>query len=194
MSALIALDVALLLPPGPRETAIQASANLPAEESQGLRLDDEHLPHITLMQQFVRADEIEAALDRIDETLRGQRPVHVKVTGGGKSGRAVWMAIEQTDAIAGLHERLMEHLRGLERPAGTAAAFFEGDARVSDVAWVTGYRLKSSLSAYTPHVTLGHAAHPPVIAPFSFEAAAIAACHLGRFCSCRRVLRNWELI
>ena len=193
MSALLALDVALLLPPDARDRAMRLSADLPAAESHGLRLDADHLPHITLTQHFVRVDEVDAVLERIDETLRGQPPIAVRVTGAGKSGSTVWMAVERTDAIVSLHERLLEALRGLERPGGTAAAFVDGDARVGDIAWVTGYRLKSSLTEYNPHVTLGHAAEAPAIEPFAFEATTVAACHLGRFCSCRRVLRSWDL-
>ena len=193
MSALLALDVALLLPPDARQLAVALSASLPAEHSHDFRLDADHLPHITLTQQFLRVDEIDAAFDRIDETVRSERPLSIRVTGGGKGHNSVWMAIERTDALASLHERLMEALRGLERPGGTAAAFYEGDARVSDVAWVTSYRLQSSLSAYTPHVTLGYAADAPAIEPFTFQATTVAACHLGRFCSCRQVLRSWDL-
>jgi 2'-5' RNA ligase len=199
MSALLALDVALLLPPAARERATQLSQSLgspasPQPSAKGLLLDADHLPHITLTQQFVRADEIDAVLERIDETLRGQTPVAVRVTGGGKGSSAVWMAVERTAEIVSLHERLMESLRGLERPAGTAAAFFEGDARVGDVAWVTSYRLQSSLGSFNPHVTLGHAEKAPAISPFGFQATTVAACHLGRFCSCRRVLRSWDLL
>jgi 2'-5' RNA ligase len=193
MSALLALDVALLLPPDARQKAVTLSATLPEEHSHGFRLDADHHPHITLTQQFVRVEELDAALERIDEAVRGQRPLAIRVTGGGKGHNSVRMEIERSEAIASLHERLMEALRGLERPGGTAAAFFEGDARVGDVAWVTGYRLKSSLSAYTPHVTLGYAADAPAIEPFTFQATTVAACHLGRFCSCRRALRSWEL-
>jgi 2'-5' RNA ligase len=194
MSALLALDVALLLPPDARAHAIRLSESLPSAESHGLRLGPEHLPHITLTQQFVRVDEVEAVLEHIDETLRGHPPVTVHVSGGGKSGSSVWMAVDRTAEIAALHERLMESLRGLERPGGTAGAFFEGDARVGDIAWVASYRLKSSLGSYNPHVTLGHAAEPPAVTPFDFQAAAVAACHLGRFCSCRKVLRCWDLV
>jgi 2'-5' RNA ligase len=198
MSALLALDVALLLPPEARERAVQLSKTLAAPgpasgHKPGLVLDAEHLPHITLTQQFVRVDETEAVFDRIDETLRGQPPITIHVTGAGKGGSSAWMAAERTAEIAALHERLMEALRGLERPGGTAGAFFEGDARVGDVAWVTGYRLKSSLGSYNPHVTLGRAEDPPAIIPFEFQATTVAACHLGKFCSCRRVLRSWEL-
>jgi len=195
MSALLALDVALLLPPDAREQAVRLSQALtPAAAKAGLRLDADHLPHITLSQQFVRADELDAVLDHIDDAVRGQAPITVRVTGGGKGSRSVWMAVERTAELASLHERMMEALRGLERPGGTAAAFYEGNARIGDVAWVSTYRLKSSLGAYTPHVTLGHASKPPAIAPFAFQATTLGACHLGRFCACRRVLRSWELV
>jgi hypothetical protein len=193
MSELLALDIAILPPPDARERAVRLSATLRGSESQGLRLDAEHLPHITLTQQFVRLDELDAVFGRVDEALRGQPPLTIHVTGGGTGASSVWMAVTRTAAISRLHERLMESLRGFERPGGGPAAFFEGDARAGDVVWVAGYRLKSSLSAYTPHITLGHASEPPRVDPLTFEATTVAACHLGRFCSCRRVLRSWEL-
>ena len=63
-----------------------------------------------------------------------------------------------------------------------------------DVQWVTGYRTSSSGPSFQPHITLGHAVRPPAIEPFDFEATTVAACHLGRFCSCRRVLRTYDLV
>ena len=193
MPELLALDVAILPPPDVQQRAVQLSATLPADQSQGLRLDAEHLPHITLAQQFVRRDALDAIFERLDEALRGQRPLTIHVTGGGKGASSVWMAVERKAAISRLHQRLMETLRAFDEPGGGPTAFVEGDARVGDVAWVTGYRLSSSLSAYTPHITLGHAGEPPGVDPLTFEATTVAACHLGRFCSCRQVLRSWEL-
>ena len=193
MTKVLALDVAILPSPEVADRAIRSSAALPPAESHGLLLDDEHLPHITLTQQFVRIEELDAICDRLEGVLRGHPPLSLQVTGGGHGGSSVWMDVEKSEALLALHEQLMETLRGFERPGGTAAAFVDGDARVGDVMWVTGYRLKSSLHAYTPHITLGHAREAPRIDPFLFEATTVAACHLGRFCSCRRVLRRWTL-
>ena len=193
MSKLLALDVAILPPPHVRQRSMKLSATLPADESQGLRLDAGHLPHITVTQQFVRVDELDAVLAAVDEALRGQPPLTVRVTGGGQSASSVWMAVERTEALSQLHGRLMEELRRFERPGGGPVAFFKANARAGDVVWVAGYRLTSSVNAYTPHITLGHASRPPTVDPFTFDATTIAACHLGRFCSCRRVLRSWEL-
>ena len=190
---LIAIDVALLPPPPVSARAIDLSALLPAGDDEGFRLDAEHRPHITLTQQFVRVNELEQALARVDDVLRDQPKLTLSVTGGGQGSSSVWMAVERTPAIADLHERVMEALRGLERADGGQGAFVDSDARVRDALWVAGYRLKSSFGSYTPHITLGHGQEPPWIEPFSFEATTAAVCQLGKFCTCRRVLRQWEL-
>lgn len=190
---LLALDVALLPPPRVNQLAIDLSAALPRDQSHGLRLDATHLPHITLTQFFLREDELEVACDKIDETLRGVRPLHLTITGGAKSSTSVSLAIENTPELQQLHERLMEALRGIERPGGSPHAFAGRNARVGDVLWVSSYRLKSSFGKFWPHITLGHAEHAPEVAPLSFQASQIAACHLGRFCSCHVVKRLWTL-
>lgn len=190
---LLALDVAVLPPPEVRQRAIELSAALPAEASHGLRLDEHHHPHITLMQAFIRAEELDAVLDRVAGVLRGRTPVTIGITGVEQIGNTLSMAVERTPALVALHEELMEALRGYERPGGTPAAFVGADGRVGDVLWVTGYRLKSSFHAFTPHITLGHGEHAPAIAPFSFEGTTVAVCQLGRFCTCQRILREWEL-
>jgi len=193
VSKLLALDVAILPTPALRERAVELSASLPAAESNGLRLDDEHLPHITLSQHFIREDERQLAFEKIDEVLRRQNPLKLAISGGGRGSSAVWMEVEKTPALQQLHERLMEALRGVERAGATPAAFFGGDARMGDVLTVASYRANSSFAGFSPHITLGHAAEPPVVERLSFQASIIAACHLGRFCSCRQILRSWTL-
>ncbi len=193
MSKLIAVDIAILPPPDITARAIELSAALLAEGSQGLRLDAEHLPHITLTQQFIREEELEAAFERVDEVVAPLRPMRVVATGGGASGHTLWIAIERTPELASLHEQLMEALRGFERPDGGPAAFAGGGGRVGDGFWVASYRLKASFGHFTPHITLGHGTQPPAVEPFAFDAATIAAAHLGRFCTCRHILRSWHL-
>ena len=173
MSNLVAVDVAILPPADVSARAIELSASLPADP-HGFRLDAGHLPHVTLIQSFVREDEVDVAFERVDEVLRGMNALMLRATGSGRGGSSVWVAIERTPELDRLHEGLMHAFVGVERPGGTPAAFFGGDARVGDVLWVTGYRLKSSFGAYTPHITLGHAPEPPPIQPFMFTAETVA--------------------
>jgi 2'-5' RNA ligase len=189
---LIAVDIAILPPASVARIAIESSAALPRAESHGLLLGtDDYLPHITLLQQFVSAPALSAFLDRIADVVRARLPIALRVTGGGMGSNSVWMSIARTAALVDLHQRVLDAALPFDRALGDATAFVGGDARDRDVQWVTGYRTASSGPSFQPHLTLGHAARPPAIEPFDFEATTVAACHLGRFCSCRRVLRAW---
>lgn len=190
---LLALDVAILLPRSVANTAIELSETLPAAHSLGLRLDDDRVPHITLTQQFVEAQEIDAVLEKVSVTIRNYDTLRLNVTGPGRGESSVWMSISPSQRLLELHRALMDALEPFERPEGTSAAFVEGDARPGDIAWVAGFRRASSYDAFQPHITLGHSPTLPPVEPLAFEASTIAACHLGRFCTCRRVLRRWEL-
>jgi 2'-5' RNA ligase len=192
-SMLLALDVAILPPPEVARRAIELSAALPAREPQGLRLGDDMLPHITLTQQFITPDSLDAVLDCVGSTLAARAPLPLTVSGAGRGRSSVWMSIQLTGALLDLHRRLMDALQPFEQRGSTEAAFLNGDARPADVEWVAGFRQTSSDSAFQPHITLGHSVTLPAVEPVTFEATSVAACHLGKFCTCRRVLRRWEL-
>ena len=197
--------IAILPPPEVSERAVALSAALSSAESQGLRLGPEFLPHITLTQQFVSLDSLDAALAQVDGVLRGQEALALRVTGAGKGSNSVWMAIERTAALVTLHEGLMRatelfEVRDGDTPRKSdgvakagASAFFGEDARDRDVQWVREFRRASSFARFTPHITLGHASTPPHVEPMDFVATRVAVCHLGRFCTCRRIIRAREL-
>jgi 2'-5' RNA ligase len=152
-----------------------------------------HLPHITLAQQFVRPADLDHILRTLTKTVATVQPLDLRISGIERGGRSVWMAVERTPGLVALHEHLMNTLEPFERAGGGADAFAGGNARPRDIAWVAGYRTESSFSAYRPHITIGHTERPPQIDPREFTATTIAACHLGRFCTCMRVLEKWPL-
>ena len=191
--SLTAIDIAVLPPADVSRRAVALSAALPANQSQGLRLDADHPPHITLTQQFVPADTLDALLDQVDRVLSGHQPLDLRVTGGAKGSNSVWMAIERTPAVVVLHERLQHATEPFEASDGDASAFVDGDARDGDVRWVQQFRRESSFASFTPHITLGHASEPPRVEPMDGVATTIAVCQLGRFCTCRRIIRAFEL-
>jgi 2'-5' RNA ligase len=193
MTSLIAMDVAMLPPAPVADAAIHLSASLPVNESEGLRLDDAHLPHVTLTQQFIAHAALEEAAAAVADVLRGRPALQLSVAGPGRGRRSVWMQITLTPDLLDLHRALMNALQPFERRGGGPHAFVDGNARTGDVAWVAGFRRGASFGRFNPHITLGHAATLPNVAPMTFEATTVAICHLGRFCTCRHALRTWTL-
>jgi hypothetical protein len=190
---LIAVDIAILPPAEVCERAIALSAALPVHESQGLVLGGDRLPHVTLTQQFVPVAALDRFIEQVDQVVGTCAQLHLRVTGGGKGSHSVWMSIDRVPALVHLHEQLLLATEALDRATGDAAAFLGDDVRDRDVRWVREFRRESSFDRFTPHITLGHASDPPFVEPLDFVATTIAVCHLGRFCTCQRIIRAWDL-
>jgi 2'-5' RNA ligase len=188
-----AIDIAILPPADVSARAITLSAALPADQSQGLLLGADCLPHITLTQQFIPSESLDQFLAQVEYVLQDRQPIRVQVTGGGKATNAVWLSIERSPQLVNLHEQLLQAAESFEVTTGDATAFFGEDAREPDVRWVREFRRQSSFDRFTPHITLGHASEPPAVEPMAFIATTIAVCHLGRFCTCRRIIRAWRI-
>jgi len=193
MASTLAVDVAFLLPPDVDALARRLNKRL-ATEAGALRLDDDHLPHISVTQQFVREDDLAEVITEVERVIRAESPLRLRVEGLRDAG-SVQIAIAQSGPLQALHELLMGALEPFEQPIGTTDAFLtDGDpARAADVLWVTTFRLRSAYARYSPHVTLGHGDLPDGVEPFEFSVSHLAVCHLGRYCTCRRILHDWNL-
>jgi len=194
-ASLAAVDVAILVPETVAAPARELSRQLAVNRPDALRLDDTHLVHVTLAQQFVerlRLDDLVAELDRM---LRHEPALALRVVGATAAGGTVVLAIESTPDLRRVHEQVMDVIEPFESPQGSAAAFrADGETiRPRDVEWVRNYREQAAGAHYRPHVTVGHGGRAPEVAPIAFQADRIALCELGRFCTCRSVLRQWTL-
>jgi len=196
MSSAIAIDVAILPPETVAGPARRMNELLWQQTGLGFRFDDSHLPHVTLLQQVTEQARMAELLAAVERILSDTPPLDLRVVSPGKGRTSTWYAIEPTEELERLHERLFEGLAPLALDTITPAAFFaeEGEpARADDLLWVASYREQSSGERFTPHVTLGVGQIPPLTEPIPFLAGRIAVCQLGRFCTCRKVLGEWDL-
>ncbi len=198
---LVAIDVAVLVSGSVAALAHNINRALSRGRPDALRFDDTHLPHVTLAQQFVERaclDELFGELDRI----LGHGPLLVlHIPGVAVDQGTISLAVDRTADLQRLHERVMDAIGPFEVPglgrirvAGADAFRANGEAvRPQDVDWVSHYRERSAYAHYRPHVTLGHGDTSPSVQPIDLRAEHIAVCELGRFCTCRAVLRAWTL-
>ena len=192
--SLLAVGVALLLPPEAQQVVARLNARLTAPPA-GFRFDADHLPHITLAQQFVPATDLPLVADEVGRVLASAAPLALTAGGFASSGLTTSLVVDATQPLATLHARLMDRLAPFDMTAGGADAFIR-DAeppRARDVEWVTRFRTAAAYASFEPHVTLGAGALDAPAPALEFEAAHVAICRLGRFCTCRRVLASWTL-
>lgn len=192
--SLLAVDVALLLPPAAHAVVARLNAQLTAPPD-GFRFDAGHLPHVTLAQQFIPAADLPLVAAEIGAVLAAAGAPRLAAERLSSSGLTTSLAITATQPLAALHTRIMDRLAPFDVTAGGADAFVIDDEppRARDVEWVTRFRTAAAYGSFEPHVTLGAGVLDAPAPALEFEATRVALCRLGRFCTCRRVLASWTL-
>ena len=191
---LVALDVALLLPRAVAVALGRLNARL-QPPPDGFGFDDSHLPHVTLVQQFVPAADLPVVLPLLGRVAAETQPLALRGVGLRRGRSTTSLEVDGGAALRRLHASILERLAPQAAPRGDASAFVaEGEpARAADVDWVTHFRARAAGARFEPHVTLGVGALEGAAPPIAFTATELAACLLGRFCTCRRVLAAWRL-
>lgn len=191
----MAIDVAILVPEDVGSRAREISRALAGDRADALRLDAAHLPHVTLAQQFVERARFDELFAEIDRLLRHEPPLLLRIHGITYDHDTAYFAVEATPDLQRLHEAVMDAIEPFESPDGSVRAFHHGPEaiRPEDADWVRNFREASAYAHFRPHVTLGHGEVTEPAEPLDFSAKRVAACHLGRFCTCRTVLREWKL-
>ena len=209
-SPITAIDVLLQ----PDATMLkQAAANnsrLRAEFPEGFALDADHSPHITMLQCFVRTEELDrvyAALDKVlaDADVNAIRLKAFKYyyAPGGQVGVA-GICAKPTPQILNLQANIIEALKPFMVENGTISAFTAPhDDPAMDAAlisYVNTFASKMSGENFNPHVSTGVAPIAYLDAmlaepfdEFTFSAAGAAVYQLGPFGTAARKLRTLDL-
>jgi len=190
----VAIDVALLVPDtlGRVLTGLNRTLQPPPE---GFRFDATHLPHLTLAQLFVRVGDLAETTRVAGAVLQDQAPLAVATTQVSCQRVSTTLGVTGTDELVALHRRLMNCLESFNgNDGGTEAFWTDGDIpRAADVNWVATFREQAAFHRFDPHITVGVGQLEEEVERTPFVATEVALCHLGRFCTCRRVLTAWTL-
>ena len=200
---LIAINV--LLEPDRTMTDKSKSLNARLRENYraGYELDATHMPHVTLLQRFVRVKDFDAATAAITKVLVAEQPTEMKLTiksldyvmfaGLG----ATVLVVERAPELVRLHHKITDAVAPFSVSGGTAAAFVGAKAIAETVAWVETFVPKSSGENYLPHVTAGVATEAFLkqlkAAPFetfTFRLDGLAVFQVGNFGTAAKKL--WE--
>ena len=193
----VAIDV--LLHPDKTMLAAAAKANeqLRGDYPAGFSLDKLHTPHISMIQRFVRRDDlarIEAELERV---FAAAKPTSLELEATGYYSLPVGelglagIVIKPTSELRDLQDRIIAAVEPFA-VTGNAAAFVPSadgaPIAPSIVDYVNGYVPERSGKNFNPHVTVGLGTTPFVkrliAAPFSafkFRVTGASLYHLGNY-------------
>jgi len=191
---IIAIDVLLEPDQAMVEQSNAINARLRQDYPDGYSLDATHAPHVTLVQRFVRASDLDAIYSELSRIAASQRLQKMQLKSKGLE-YAIWggvavtaIAVERSTALARLHQHVLDALAPYSVGGGSATAFVGADANSETVGYVEQFVPKASGDKFWPHVTAGVASEDFVkglkAEPFqtvSFKPVGIAVYQLGNF-------------
>jgi hypothetical protein len=188
---MIAADVVLLPPPEVMDRAIEINSDLVKKTGDtSIVLDREKcLPHITLAMGCIEEENV----SHIDNILRSIAedllPISLKIIPLKKGPAA--LKIEKTRGIEILHELVMIRMsRFLTHDVTKEMVYNSQNEEIAPITfdYIKGFMTKSSFENYTPHITLSVGEVSAEIESFEFTCGKLALCHLGNYCTCRKIL------
>lgn len=194
---IVAIDVLLHPDATMLAAAAKANAELRGDYPAGFALDELHTPHISMIQRFVRRDDLERIYGELDEVFAKTPPTHLKLQAIGYYSLPVGelglagIVIEPTKELRELQDRIIAAVEPLA-VKGTGAAFVpSADGATiapSIVEYVNGYVPERSGKNFNPHVTVGLGSASFVkrliAAPFpkfAFRVKGASVYHLGNY-------------
>ena len=195
-----AVDVVLLPEEAMMDKAIEANTELVGKFGREIVLNKENcLPHISLAMGCIDEGSvagIEKTLEKIAvENPLGDLNVIGIITSTNAGGEKVSVfEVERKKELQLLHEEVMNKLAGyLSNDVTADMMYSSGEISQSTLLWIKNYREKSSFVNFRPHITIGYGEISGLSFPIKFAVAALALCHLGNHCTCRKILVSIEL-
>ena len=205
-----AIDIALEPDATMVQHAMDANARLRKSFAKGFALDETHHPHISMLQQFVRTDDLDKVYAAANAVLAKEKPTawtlkafkyyYIPAPPIGLAG----IVVEPTEDLHRLQDELITAVAPYTVKTGTPAAFFsdEGGRDIQKflISYVANFVTDAAGKRFNPHVTIGVGTEEYLnkmlaepFASFTFSPAGASVYQLGSFGTARRELRALTL-
>lgn len=209
-NAVTAVDIALEPDATMMQHAKAANARLLKSFPKGFMLDATHHPHVTMLQQFVRTDDLDKVFAAAGAVLAKEKPRAWKLNAFkyyyipdppvGLAG----IVVEPTEDLHRLQDALVKAVEPYTVKTGTPAAFFsEEDGRDIQkplIDYVANFVTVAAGRKFNPHVTIGIGTETYLnqmlaepFAAFTFSVTGASVYQLGTFGTARKELKALTL-
>jgi hypothetical protein len=205
-----AIDIALEPDATMVRRAKDANARLLKSFPKGFALDETHHPHVSVLQQFVRTDDLDKIFAAANAIMVKEKPAawmlrafkyyYIPDPPFGLAG----IVVEPTDDLRRLQDELITAVKPYTVKTGTPAAFFSEasgrDIQKSLIAYVTHFVEMAAGKRFNPHVTIGVGTEKYLnkmlaepFPSFTFSPAGASVYQLGTFGTARKELKALTL-
>jgi 2'-5' RNA ligase len=204
-----AIDVLLEPDATMLEHAEAANVRLRENYPEGFALDESHRPHITVLQRYVKTDDLDKIYAALEKALAEEHPgswqlkaykyYYIPTEPLGLAG----IVIEPTADLVRFQEKVIDAVAPFTVASGTAAAFVttpeDPDVNQPTIDYVATYVPDQVGEKFNPHVTIGLANEDYLkemlnekFDAFTFQVRGLSVYQLGNFGAARKKLKGWE--
>ncbi len=183
-----------------------ANARLLKAFPKGFALDETHHPHISMLQQFVRTDDLDKVFAAANAVMAKEKPTkwtlkafkyyYIPAPPFGVAG----IVVEPTEDLHRLQDELIAAVEPYTVKTGTPAAFFSDedgrDIQNELIDYVANFVTDAAGKRFNPHVTIGVGTETYLnemlaepFASFTFSPAGASVYQLGTFGTARKELK-----
>jgi 2'-5' RNA ligase len=205
-NSVTAIDIALEPDATMLQHAMAANARLLKSFPKGFALDETRHPHISILQQFVRTDDLDKVYATANAIMAKEKPAawtlkafkyyYIPSPPIGLAG----IVVEPTEDLHRLQDELITAVKPYVVKTGTPAAFFsdEGGRDIQEflISYVANFVTAAAGKQFNPHVTIGVGTETYLnemlaepFASFTFSAAGASVYQLGSFGTARKELK-----
>jgi len=190
--------------------AADANARLRKSFPKGFALDETHHPHISMLQQFVRTDDLDKIFAAANAVFAKEKPTtwtlkafkyyYIPAPPFGVAG----IVVEPNEDLHRLQDELIAAVEPYTVKTGSPAAFVsdEGGRDIQNelIDYVANFVTDAAGNRFNPHVTIGVGTEEYLnkmlaepFASFTFSAASASVYQLGTFGTARKELKALTL-
>ncbi len=192
------------------QRAIEVNKRLLKTYPDGFALDDKHHPHITLLQRYVRTEDLEKVYTVAAKVFAKFKVSEMKLEAfkfyyiPDKNIGIAGIVIEPTEDLFKLQQELIDAVAPYTVETGTATAFFttpkEPDILQAVMDYVVAFVPNASGKHFNPHVTVGIATRKYLDAmlaepfeAFTFSVVGASIYQLGNYGTAAKKLKELEI-
>ena len=212
-----AVNIAILLKSAFKNECVTSNSSIleQVKFKDSFRFDATHHPHVTLLQFFVEDNSIDEVCNKIDQVVKSatkfRLPVKKYDKGSSFNGNLLpGFEVEVTQQLKQLHLDIRDSikpLRSSENPS--EKAFYQEDAdsdigiNEDSIKYASKFIDEKSGDDFKAHASCGVASEDIALKETekvnskwkedTFEENTIVLAQLGNYCTCRKILKEWNL-
>ncbi|MBF32427.1 MAG: hypothetical protein CL529_14805 [Aequorivita sp.] len=204
---IIAIDVLLIPSEEMYAQSLQLNSLINQSNPETIKLDKNHVPHITLLQSFIKEEDlpkVNGALEGLfktikNDSLKAESLFYYK----DKAESFSMIAVEKNEQLLKLHQKVIELVRPYIVKNGSEKSFVQNPdgspIGESTLTYVPEFVEKHSFENFDPHISLGVAPTKlldslatQVFKPIPFKAESLSVYHLGDHGTAQKLLWKSE--